>query len=202
MALIEDDGIEQLTMRGLGRRLGVTPMSLYHHVENRDALLDAVAAQVLEGFALPAPSGDLAADVRAMARGFRSAALRHPRCAPLVLTRRLDSTTALGPTELALGVLRTAGFAPDRAVHTVRAVLAYVVGTLLREVSAGRAFSGTDAVGGAQRRAALAASGLPHVVEAAEHLAVCHHDQEFNHGLDLLIAGLTAPVPASRTKLW
>jgi AcrR family transcriptional regulator len=192
MAMIEEDGPEHVTMRGLGRRMGVTPMSLYHHVESRDALLDAVAAQVLDGVAPPTATGDLATDVRAMAHAFRSSALRHPRCAPLVLTRRLDSVAALAPTERALGVLRAAGFPPDRAVSAVRAVLAYVVGALLREVTAGPAFSGTDADGAARRRAVLAESGLPHVAEAAEHLAVCAHDREFAYGLDLLVSALVA----------
>jgi AcrR family transcriptional regulator len=192
MAMIEEDGPEHVTMRGLGRRLGVTPMSLYHHVVNRDALLDAVAAQVLDGFAPPSATGDLATDVRAMAHAFRSAALRHPRCAPLVLTRRLDSVAALAPTERALAVLRAAGFPPDRAVSVVRTVLAYVVGTLLREVTAEPAFSGADAAGAARRRAVLAGSGLPHVTEAAEHLAVCDHDREFDNGLDLLVSALVA----------
>jgi TetR/AcrR family tetracycline transcriptional repressor len=188
MAMIEEDGPEHVTMRGLARRLGVTPMSLYHHVESRDALLDAVAAQVLDGFAPPSPTGDLATDVRAMAHAFRDAALQHPRSAPLVLSRQLDSARALAPTERALAALRAAGFPPDRAVSAVRAVLAYVVGTLLREVTAGPVFS--DAEGAARRQAALAASGLPHVVESAAHLAVCDHDGEFAYGLDLLITAL------------
>ena len=190
MAMVEEDGPEHVTMRGLGRRLGFTPMSLYHHVENRDALLDAVAAQVLDGFVPPSATGDLATDVRAMAHAFRRAALRHPRCAPLVLTRRLDAEAALVPTERALAVLRAAGFPPGRAVSVVRAVLAYVVGTVLREVTAEPAFTGVDADGAARRRAALAASGLPHVAEAAAHLAVCDHESEFAHGLDLLISAL------------
>ncbi len=192
MALAEAEGVERLTMRGVAKRLGVDAMSLYNHVASRDALLDAITEAVLAGLRLPAPSGDLAADVRAVAHAFRHSALRHPRCVPLVLTRQLDAPAALGPTEAVLAVLDRAGFPPERAVHALRTSLAFLVGSLLREVSAGPAFSGADVEGAGRRETELTASGLPHVVAAAPHLAVCDHDAEFAFGVDALVAALEA----------
>lgn len=190
MAVVEEGGLDRLTMRGLAKRLGVDAMSLYNHVDNRDALLDAIAESVFADLRLPPLAGDLRADVHAVAHAFRETALRHPRCAPLVLTRQLGSLAALGPVEVVLGVLGRAGFPPDAAVHALRASLAYVVGTLLREVSACPTFSGADLDGVERRRAELAASGLPHVVAAAAHLAACDHRAEFDFGLDLLVTAL------------
>jgi AcrR family transcriptional regulator len=190
VAVIEEAGLDGVTMRGLARRLGVDTMSLYNHVDGRDALLDAVAEFVLADVAPPRPTGNLREDVTAIARAFRATATRYPNCAPLVLTRQLGSSAALAPVEAGLSILRTAGFPPERAVHVLRAALAYVVGTLLREVSASPAFSGDDRLGAAHRHAELASSGFAHVAEAAPHLAVCDHHDEFEFGLDLVITAL------------
>jgi TetR/AcrR family tetracycline transcriptional repressor len=192
MAIAEAEGVERLTMRGVAKHLGVDAMSLYNHVRSREALLDAITGTLLAGLRFPAPSGALAADVRAVAHAFRRAALRYPRCAQLVLTRQLAAPAALGPTEAVLAILEAAGFPPDRAVHALRTALALLVGSLLREVSAGPAFSGVDADGAARREAELRASGLPHVAAAAPHLAVCDHDEEFEFGVAAVVVALEA----------
>ena len=190
VAMVEESGLDAVSMRGLARRLSVDAMSLYHHVDNRDALLDRITERVLADMELPPATGVFRDDVHAMAQAFRRVALRYPHCAPLILTRQLGSFAALAPTEAALSILRAAGFPPDRAVHALRSILAFVIGTLLREVSAGPTFSG-DSLGGVGRRVVeLEASQLPHVVESAAHLAACDHEEEFQFGLDLLIAAV------------
>jgi TetR/AcrR family tetracycline transcriptional repressor len=190
LAMIEEGGLDAVTMRGLARNLGVDAMSLYHHVDNRDTLLNQITELILGSMELPPSTGVFRDDVHAMAQAFRRVALRYPRCAPLVLTRQLGSFAALAPVEAVLSILRDKGFPPDIAVHITRSVLAFVVGSLLREVSAGPTFSGDD-LGGVERRLAeLNASGLPHVVEAAPYLATCDHERQFQFGLDLLIAAM------------
>ncbi|SEP52800.1 TetR/AcrR family transcriptional regulator C-terminal domain-containing protein [Amycolatopsis saalfeldensis] len=190
LVMVEQEGLDAVTMRGLARRLGVDAMSLYHHIDNRETLLNRIAELVLAGIDLPPATGVFRDDVHAMAQAFRRVALRHPHCAPLVLTRQLGSFAALAPVEAVLSILRDAGFPPGSAVHATRSVLAFVIGSLLREVSAGPTFSGDD-LGGVERRLAeLRASSLPHVVEAAPDLAVCEHEAEFEFGLDLLIVAL------------
>ncbi len=49
LALLDEAGEQKLTMRALASRLGVTPMSLYHHVEDRAGLLRALANHVYAG---------------------------------------------------------------------------------------------------------------------------------------------------------
>ena len=124
----------------------------------------------------------------ALAHGFRAAMLGHPRAAPLVLTRRLASMTASAPVEAVLGPLLAAGYPPDRAVHGLRAVLAFLIGTLMRQVDAAPTFS---AAGDRGRLADLSASAqLPAVAAAAPYLAVCDHEAEFEFGLGILLDAL------------
>ncbi|MFS8198257.1 TetR/AcrR family transcriptional regulator [Streptomyces sp. CWNU-52B] len=204
ISVIDDEGVEGLSMRSVARLLGVDAKSLYNYVDGKDNLLDAVAEHILVGAALPQPTGSLDADLRAIGRTFRAAALAHPRAGALVLTRQVSSTAGLRPVATLLTVLRAAGCEPAEAVHLLRTMLASVVGTLLREVSAGPTFGLVGPEATAKRQRDLQASGLPVLVEVAPHLARFSHDEEFEYALDLIVTAVTRRVDeagsgASRT---
>ncbi|WP_440900627.1 TetR/AcrR family transcriptional regulator [Actinosynnema sp.] len=192
VAVADAEGVSAVSMRSVARRLGVDAKSLYNHVEGKDGLLDALAEHVLLGIRLPEPTGVPEDDLRAIAVEFRRGALAHPGVAALVLTRQLSSMAGLAPIEAALSVLLRAGIEPEEAVHLLRALLAAVVGTLLREVSAGPELGTADPVGIARRRAVLASLGLPGLVAAAPHLARCDHDREFDYTVELLVRAVSA----------
>ncbi|WP_254896695.1 TetR/AcrR family transcriptional regulator C-terminal domain-containing protein [Amycolatopsis sp. Hca4] len=188
LALVDEEGLAAVSMRKLARRLDVDPMSLYNHVDGKDALLDGIAEVLLAAIPAAPVGADLRETMSALAHGFRAAMLGHPRAAPLVLTRRLASLTALTPLEAVLAPLLAAGYPPDRAVHGLRAVLAFLIGTLMREVDAAPTFGGS-----VQRLADLSASGLPAVTVAAPYLAVCDHEAEFEFGLRIMLDALERP---------
>jgi AcrR family transcriptional regulator len=188
LALVELHGVEALSMRKLAAELGVEAMSLYNHVANKDDVLDAIAEVVFADIALPPPTADWRVDARALAHAFRAAALAHPRTASLSLARQLGYP-AVPVTEAALDVLARAGFDPEQAVHASRTLLAYVIGTLLREIGSGPPDE--------TRESALVATGLPRVTESARHLAVCHHEAEYRFGLDLVLDALAARAVSS-----
>ncbi|MEU8589477.1 TetR family transcriptional regulator [Streptomyces sp. NPDC048664] len=80
LRLIDDDGVEALTMRRLAAALNANPMSLYHHLPNKDAVLRGVAERVGSRFRTPeradAPWQDR---LRQLALDFRALAHSHPR---------------------------------------------------------------------------------------------------------------------------
>ncbi|NMO04758.1 TetR family transcriptional regulator [Gordonia sp. TBRC 11910] len=196
LTLIDDDGIATVSMRSVARRLGVDAKSLYNHVPDKDGLLDAVAESLLGAMRLPQPTGDLRADLVAIGHAFREAALRHPRAAPLVLTRQLESNRGLAPIEATLAVLLDAGFPPDEAVHILRATIATLIGTLLREVDAGPTVGSADAGHVAARTASLTSAGFPRIAAAAPALAHLDADAEFAFTLDLALDAITARLDA------
>ncbi|MFD6162332.1 TetR/AcrR family transcriptional regulator [Nocardia sp. NPDC060256] len=197
LAVIGDEGVGAVGMRAVARVLGVDPKSLYNHVDGKDGLLDAVAEHLLGSIELPTRTGDLRADLRAIADAFRQRALLHPAAAALVLTRQLGSREGLAPTQAVLEVLLAVGCEPDQAVHLLRTMLATLVGTLLREVNAGPTYGTSDLPGIAARREALAQSGLPAVVEAAPYLARFDSQAEFDFAMDLTLDALVARINAS-----
>ena len=192
LAVIDAEGIGAVSMRSVSRTLGVDAKSLYHHVDGKDDLLDTVAEYILEQLRMPESTDSIEADLRALAYEFRRVTLAHPEAAPLVLTRQLASLAGLAPIEAVLTTLRRTGRTPEEAVHLLRTVLATLVGTLLREVSAGPTFGTSDADGIAERRHALEASGLPQVTLAAPHLARFDRDREFEYTVDLIVDVITS----------
>ena len=190
IAVIDVHGVGAVTMRSVAGRLGVDAKSLYNHVADKEALLDAVAERVLARLELPEPTGECETDLRAFARAFRQGTLAHPHAASLVLTRQLSSSAALAPVGAVISVLRRAGASAEESVHLMRSLVATLVGTLLREVEAGPTFGVSDADAIDQRREVLAGSGLPGLAEAAPYLATFDHDREFDYALDLVIAAV------------
>ena len=186
LRVIDEEGVAAVGMRSVARALGGDAKSLYNHVDGKDGLLDAVAEQLLAGLVLPARTGDARRDLHAIADSFRARALQHPQAAPLVLTRQLSSLEGLAPVDAVLAVLLGAGASAEEAVHLLRMLLATLIGTLLREVSAAPTF-GSD---GGERRETLAASGLPAVTEAAPHLARFDRQTEFEYTVDLAISAV------------
>lgn len=82
LALLDEDGAG-FGMRALAARLGVTPMSLYHHIGDRAGLLqalsDRVYGAVLDGAAPAGALADSLAQVRALLTRYHEAVGRHPQ---------------------------------------------------------------------------------------------------------------------------
>jgi AcrR family transcriptional regulator len=84
LAIVDEDGLDALTMRALASRLACDPMTLYRHVRNRDDLLGLVVDTAISGIEPPDPTLDDRAWIRESMLRFRSACLRHPHVMPLI----------------------------------------------------------------------------------------------------------------------
>lgn len=204
--LIESEGVDALSMRRLAAQLGSGVMSLYNHIPGREALLDGVAEHVMSGIDVTTDPGASWEDqVRGQARAFRQVARAYPRCTMVVVSRPATSAVELRPIEQALATLRSAGFGGDDAIRVVRAFVAYVVGSLLREVGVApglvpqRPLSQDQAVLQADRPIALDPVDFPNVTSMSGELLHRDHDADFEFGLDLLVRAVADLRPA-RTK--
>ncbi|WLQ50712.1 TetR/AcrR family transcriptional regulator C-terminal domain-containing protein [Streptomyces poriferorum] len=124
VALVDRDGLERFGVRRLAEELGVDPMSLYHHVKGKAALLDVISEAVLaEVVAVPegAPH-DWEGVARRTAHSYRDMAYRHPRVFPLLVTRAQTSPVALAALERLVSAMRAAGL-PDRVAADAPMVL-------------------------------------------------------------------------------
>jgi AcrR family transcriptional regulator len=78
LAMLEADGLAGFSLARLARSVGVTPMALYNYFPSRDALLDAAAEAMFDGFEIPAGEGDWESKVRAWLEALRDLIQRHP----------------------------------------------------------------------------------------------------------------------------
>jgi AcrR family transcriptional regulator len=197
--LIEREGAEAVSMRRVATGLGCGVMSLYNHVPSKSALLDFVAERVMSAIEFtPMPDAGWADQVRAQARAFRAITRTYPRCTMVVVSRPNTSATGLRPMEHALATLREAGFGGSEAVHIVRAFVAYIIGSLLREMGVAPGISGPDGSdeGGTVRRPKLSQQEFPQVTSLAAELAHKDPEADFEFGLDLLVHAIAALRPA------
>lgn len=198
VAVADEGGVHAISMRAVARHLGVEAMSLYHHVENKEALLDGVVDHVFAAIDLPpTPSND--ADwrpaIRARCRSAREVLARHSWALGLIDSRRNPGMVTLRHHDAVLGVLRRAGFSVPMAAHAVSLLDSYVYGFVVQQVSLPvlEADDLEEVAGGILEQ--LSDGELPHLAEMiVDHALQPGYDHltEFDHGLDLILDALQA----------
>ncbi len=195
VALADERGAGELTMRKLAKELGVEAMSLYNHVASKCDLLDGMIDLVFSEIEPPAAGGDWKAELRKRALSTRAALRRH-RWA----IGEMEGRTNHGPANLrlhdaVLGCLRAAGFSVEETVHAYSVQDAYVYGFALQE-SDMSSETPEQFAAEAQRQMreyAAALDDYPHLLEVVGgHVAQTGYDAdaEFLFGLDVILDGL------------
>jgi len=198
LRLIDEEGVDALTMRRLGRALDRDPMRLYRFAASKDALLDGVVELVLEELEVPssAPAQTWSDVLRATAHRYRRIALRHPHVVPLLVTRPLATPLGLRPLgtlrplEALLELLVAAGFAPHGALHAYRLYMGFLQGHVLTELQ--------ERVHDPDETDALLRLGLyrlpprefPRLRSLATALTEFDGAKELDEGLDIVLGGL------------
>ena len=201
LSLVDEEGIEALSMRRLAKELGVDPMAIYHHLPNKRALLSALIAKVFSEMRVPKPeeNRDWRERVRAWARAFRDVARAHPKLVPhLASYPEAAAEATLESTEELYAAFEAAGMTSREIVGAVGVVVDYLNGLTLAEASG--ALGDPDE----QREMLELLDARPHgelpsmrrTFEAlpSENLAT-----EFEFGLEVVLAGLEATAGRRRT---
>ena len=186
-------GLSGVSMRNVGKELGVEAMSLYHHVAGKDDLLDALADWVFTRIELPALDDPWRAAMSARAASSRSVLSAHPWALGLVESRRNPGPALLRDHDTVLGCLRRNGFTVVLAAHAFSAIDAYVYGFVLTELNLPMQ-SGEEA-DQLVAEMAIPADAYPHLTEMiTEQVAGKDYTygDEFDFGLGLVLDGLEA----------
>ena len=132
LAIVETDGVEQLSMRKLAAELGIVPTTIYWHVGAREQLLDAIVERFTERLVASAVRGRTPASrVLCIARQFRDSASEHPNLTVVANDRGLNATVSL-PLQIALArELTAAGLRGRRASRAMRSIVYAVAGFIV-----------------------------------------------------------------------
>jgi AcrR family transcriptional regulator len=193
LAVADEGGLDGLTIRSLAQRLGAKPMSLYHHVANKDEILDGLVDLVFAEIELPEPTGRWREEMAKRARSARSVLRRHPWSIALLESRTSPGPATLRHHDATLGALRAGGLSIPQTAHAYAVLDAFVYGFAVQESSL--PFEGPD---GAAEVAGpimelMRAGEYPHLVEfALEHAMLPGYDfgAEFEVGLALVLDGI------------
>jgi AcrR family transcriptional regulator len=128
--LLDEEGLEGLSMRRLGARLDSGATSIYWYVAGKDELLDLAMDEVLGEVPIPEPTGDWRADLAALIQGFRTMMFAHPWILQLYGSRAALGPHALRYAEAQLTLLRSAGFAGDELDGAFHMIGDYVRGSV------------------------------------------------------------------------
>ena len=191
--MVDESGIEALSMRVLAERLGVSAMTPYRFVGSKEQLLARLADRYMGEVDLPGGVADWREQVRGVFRSVRQVLLRHPALAMIVATQRVNGPSGYGGAEVVLAALNEAGLDDETAVGAFAALSAFTVGFVQREIAGSAAPDEMP-----ERIAALGllrAHEFPNVTRSAGHLLRRDSEKHFETGLNLLIIGIEGLAP-------
>ncbi len=135
LRLLDEVGLDGLTVRRLGAELGVRSPSLYWHIRTKQELLDGMADAIIQAAGMGPPrDGESWQDwLTRRARAYRQSVLAHRDGARLVTTAQWLSPTTVKTFDQELTAMVDRGFTPALALHTIAALSRYVTGFVLQE---------------------------------------------------------------------
>lgn len=199
VALADEGGVDAVSMRKIAHALGVVPMALYKHVQNKDELLDGMVDAVVGEIDPPVAGADWRTTVRERVLSARRMLLRHPWASRVIEERtraRPDPTPAvMAYMDSMIGIFRAGGLSIDLTHHAMHVMGSRLLG-----------FSQELFEDAADPDAPPAPPPPPELAERFPHIAELvmgiSHDQgsvvgpgcddqfEFEFALDLVLDGL------------
>lgn len=196
LRIVDEQGLEALSMRALAERLGVTAMSLYRYCESHDNLLNAVYDEIRAAY----PPRKLTSEqswrevATELARALRRAFAAHPNAAILFATRPVVTPRSAPHVDAALRRLVEAGFNLGIAANLLNSVSAFTIGLGLAEF-------GRPAASATRPRpldpsphdpSRLAGPAVPYLEQATSPARRHDFDSEFVIGLVAILDGFAA----------
>jgi AcrR family transcriptional regulator len=189
LTLVDEQGLEHLSMRKLGARLGVEAMTLYHHVPNKDAVLDLLVERVITqaNFVEAEEALGWRERLERFAHRYRGLLIARPNLVPLIATRPVRSPEALRQLAASGAALMRAGFTIEQCFHIGNAVAMLVIGAALAQV-------------GPAPRGRAPSDGSPFSEAMNDPASVVHdHDTIFRFALSALLDGVALSRAAATT---
>ena len=197
LRIVDEEGMGALSMRRLAADLGVNPMSIYHHLPGKGAVVSGLVGVVFSRMRVP-PSGEMPWQerVRAYAHAYRDVVRSHPNLAlQIVSDAAAVSEAVLSGAEPLYGALEEAGLAPAMVVRAADSLVDFVHGFVLGEASnpSGQFDVGSEVLTRIEARPAGEIPALRRVFGAlGEEGARYDFDAGFEAGLDIFVGGIEA----------
>jgi TetR/AcrR family transcriptional regulator, tetracycline repressor protein len=205
LELVDEEGRDALTMRRLGAELAVNPMSIYHHLPGKDAVISGLVELVFSGMRVRYSEGSSwRGRVRAWAEAYRDLVRSHPNLVLEIVSNAAAATEAvLLVNEPLYGALDESGLPPAEVVRAADSVVDFVHGFALAEGAqpSGPPFDRRELL---ERLEAGVADGLPATSRVFGALtrdeARYDFDRGFDAGLGILLKGIEASISGDAAR--
>lgn len=197
LTLLDQVGLEGLSLRKIAGELGVQAPALYWHMRNKQELLDEMATTMLRDVMAESVPPDSTAPwpehLTAMGSGLRHMLLGHRDGARVFSGTYLTDDSLLGGMEPLLRALVNAGFSLPQAVAAYSTVYSYTIGFVIEEqaVRPSRADDTDERYSKEWRSARVDANAYPLALAAGE-LMFSGYDERFAAGVALIVRGVAA----------
>ena len=183
LRMVDEAGLGALSMRSLAAALGTGPMTLYNYVADKEGLEELVVAAIVSEVRLPEPTDDWQRDAHAIASAMWQGIRAHPAAIPLVLTRRMSSSTGFVAADALISALDRAGLEDHDRLAAFHALLGLITGSAQADLAGPLV---------AARIGSVAGDDHPNV-EALSKVAVeTPVEDDFDRGLSMLLDGIAS----------
>ena len=188
LEMLDDEGLESVTVRRLAAKLGVQAPALYWHFKNKQDILDEMAQAILSSrpladLDLPTDSGTWAEWLRQMAHALRETLLSRREGARVVAGAGFGRARALAElTDRTIGVLHTAGFDTLSASLATTTIVAYTFGFAIEEQA--------EPPPDSRQALDFLATQFPLLVDAVKGRETVTEVEQFDWGVQVIIQGL------------
>jgi AcrR family transcriptional regulator len=199
LRLLDDTGLEDLTLRKLAQALDIQAPTLYWHFKSKDALIDEMATLVLASGGVnlvpDEPSDDWRVWVSTFGQGLRKTLLAYRDGGRMIAGTRLTNTLFQETAERIGGHLTQAGFTTRQAVTLLSAVYTFTVSFVIEEQAVfPKPGERSPAYDIEMRKTHLDPEAFPLLREAGEVL-FDRFDQRFEESIDLMLRGAATLLP-------
>ena len=189
LRIVDESGLDDLTMRNLGQHLGIEAPSLYKHVAGKADILDGIVDLVYEEIDFDAPDAEFRDRVMSYSDSFRSALLRHPNVVQLLAMKQVTAEPTIRLVEHALTELADLGIDPQLGRRYLNVTVNFIVGHAMSQV--GEMSATLEEIMAVRR--GFDPAQFPNV---AKSIAVepVDHDAEFELGINLIVDAIERKV--------
>lgn len=197
LRIVDEEGLGALSMRRLAAELGVNPMSIYHHLPGKGAVVSGLVGVVFSRMRMPPSEGlPWQGRVRAYAHAYREVVRSHPNLTlQIVSDAAAVSEAVLVGSEPLYEALEQAGLPPAKIVRAADSLVDFVHGFALGEASnpSGEFDIGPELLARIEERPAEEVPALRRVFGAlGKEGAGYDFDDAFAAGLDIIVGGIEA----------
>jgi TetR/AcrR family transcriptional regulator, tetracycline repressor protein len=196
LKLLDEVGLEGLTLRRIAKALGVQAPTLYWRFKNKQDLIDEMATQVLADWAAEAErereQTSWRERVLAFGRGLRMGLLRYRDGARMVAGSYLSDNALYGPMERTLQVFAAANIPAPEAAACLNTVYCYVIGFVIEEQATLTPKGERDPRYELSARDARLDPSLYPLTRSAGPAFFGNNEARLERGLEMIIAGFEA----------